>query len=196
MQSMIEIDGIILSTDILSEYFCCDLAACRGACCVEGDAGAPVADHEVEVLKREYPTFRQFMTAEGVAEVERTGFATLDSEGELTTPLVGGGRCAYAYEQDGTTLCAIEQAYRKGLTRFCKPVSCHLYPIRVKHFSDGSVGLNYHRWDVCAAARLSGKNNGVRVYQALREPIAAAFGSDFYAHLESAAQYINLQDEA
>lgn len=185
---MIEIDDKIVSTDILSECFACDLGKCKGICCVEGDAGAPLEIDEVDILEEEYPNYAPYMTAEGRAEVERQGFMVVDSDGDYTTPLVDNAACAYAFEEGGVTFCAIERAYREGKCSFLKPISCHLYPIRVKQFRNGSYGLNYHRWAVCSSARECGKKLGVPVYKALREPIVRRFGEDFYRSLECAEE--------
>ena len=185
---MIEIDDKIVSTDILSECFACDLGKCKGICCVEGDAGAPLEIDEVDILEEEYPNYAPYMTAEGRAEVERQGFMVVDSDGDYTTPLVDNAACAYAFEEDGVTFCAIERAYREGRCSFLKPISCHLYPIRVKQFRNGSYGLNYHRWAVCSSARECGKKLGVPVYKALREPIVRRFGEEFYRSLECAEE--------
>lgn len=185
---MIEIDDKIVSTDILSECFACDLGKCKGICCVEGDAGAPLEIDEVDILEEEYPNYAPYMTAEGRAEVERQGFMVVDSDGDYTTPLVDNAACAYAFEENGVTFCAIERAYREGKCSFLKPISCHLYPIRVKQFRNGSYGLNYHRWAVCSSARECGKKLGVPVYKALREPIVRRFGEEFYRSLECAEE--------
>ena len=124
--------------------------------CVEGNAGAPLEADEVEILEREYPNYKPYMTAEGIESVERQGFMVVDEDGDPTTPLVDDAQCAYTYTENGVTLCAIEKAWAEGKTPFRKPISCHLYPIRVMRFSNGTVGLNYHRWSVCAPARRCG----------------------------------------
>jgi len=187
---MIEIDGKIVSTDILTERFLCDLGRCRGICCVEGNAGAPLENDERDVLEREWPAYRPFMTREGVTEVERQGFAVTDEDGDLVTPCVGDAECAYSYNEEGVTLCAIERAWAAGLTAFRKPVSCHLYPIRVARFGDGTLGLNYHRWGVCDGARELGRERGVAVFRMLREAIVRRFGEEFFAALEAAERYL------
>lgn len=194
-QTMIDIDGRIVSTDLLTEMFMCDIARCKGICCVEGNAGAPLDEEEIEILEKEYDAYRAFMTEEGRETVERQGFVVVDIDGDLTTPLVNDAECAFAYAEGGIILCAIEKAYREGLTPFKKPISCHLYPIRVTRFSDGSEGLNYHRWDVCRPACGNGRTLGIKVYESLREPIIRRFGSDFYEALEMADEYISSQTE-
>ena len=187
---MIEIDDKIVSLDLLRESFACDLGACKGACCVEGNAGAPLEMDEVDTLEEEYENYKPYMTPEGIAEVERQGFMVVDADGDYTTPLVDDAECAYSYCENGVTLCAIERAWADGKTSFRKPVSCHLYPIRVVNFSNGTVGLNYHRWDVCAGARVCGKRLGIPVYRSLREPIIRRFGEEFYKALECAEEYL------
>lgn len=187
---MIEIDDKIVSLDLLRESFACDLGACKGACCVEGNAGAPLEMDEVDILEEEYENYKPYMTPEGIAEVERQGFMVVDADGDYTTPLVGDAECAYSYCENGVTLCAVERAWAEGKTTFRKPVSCHLYPIRVVRFSNGTVGLNYHRWDVCAGARVCGKRLGIPVYRSLREPIIRRFGEEFYKALECAEEYL------
>lgn len=202
---MIEIDGKIVSTDIITEKFLCDLGRCRGICCVEGNAGAPlelrIVNYELreweglseaDVLEREYPAYKPYMTAAGVAEIERQGFAVTDEDGDLVTPLVGDAECAYSYNEGGVTLCAMEKAWAEGKTAFRKPVSCHLYPIRVARFGDGSLGLNYHRWAVCEGARALGRERGVPLYKMLREAIVRRFGEEFFQALEAAEQWLTV----
>ncbi len=191
---MIEIDDKIVSADLLRECFACDIARCKGICCVEGNAGAPLEADEVEILEREYPNYRPYMTPEGIEAVERQGFMVVDEEGDLTTPLVGDAECAYTYTENGVTLCAIEKAWLEGKTPFRKPISCHLYPIRLMHFSNGTTGLNYHRWSVCAPARALGAKLDIPVYKALREPIIRRFGEEFYKALEAAEALLKDND--
>ena len=191
---MIEIDDKIVSADILRECFACDLGKCKGICCVEGDAGAPLDIEEVDLLEQEYPNYAPYMTAEGRSEVEHQGFMVVDVDGDYTTPLVDNAACAYAFEENGTTFCAIERAYREGKCSFLKPISCHLYPIRVKQFRNGSYGLNYHRWTVCRDAIECGKRLGIPVYKALKEPLIRRFGEEFYTALECAADMLREQD--
>jgi len=165
---MIEIDDKIVSADLLRECFACDIAQCKGICCVEGNAGAPLEAEEVGILEREYAAYKPYMTPEGI-------------------------ECAYTYSENGITFCAIEKAWLEGKTAFRKPISCHLYPIRVVRFSNGTAGLNYHRWSVCAPARECGRRLGIPVYKALREPIVRRFGEEFYKALEAAEEFIRQQ---
>ncbi len=188
---MIEIDDKIVSADLLRECFACDLAACKGACCVEGNAGAPLEADEVDTLEREYEAYKPYMTPEGIVAIEQQGFMVIDEDGDYTTPLVDDAECAYSCCENGITFCAIERAWEEGRTPFRKPISCHLYPIRLVRFSNGTTGLNYHRWSVCEAARTCGKQAGIPVYKALREPIIRKFGEDFYRALEAAESYLH-----
>ncbi len=192
---MIEIDGKIVSIDVLTEHFCCDLGVCKGICCVEGNAGAPLEAREEEILEREWEAYRPYMTPEGIEAVLRDGFMVIDDDGDSTTPLVNGAECAYAYMDGDVTLCAIERAFIEGKTSFRKPISCHLYPIRLVNFSNGMVGLNYHRWDVCHGAVECGRRKRVPLYATLREPLERRFGAGFYDALQAAAQYIGSSEQ-
>lgn len=187
---MIEIDDKIVSADLLRECFACDIAQCKGICCVEGNAGAPLEAEEVGILEREYAAYKPYMTPEGIEAVERQGFMVIDEDGDLTTPLVGEAECAYYRREGGVTLCAIEKAWLEGRTKLRKPISCHLYPIRVARFANGTVGLNYHRWSVCEPARIRGQRLGIPVYKALREAIVRRFGEEFYRALETAEELL------
>ncbi len=187
---MIEIEGKIVSTDLLTEHFACDIAKCKGMCCVEGNAGAPLETDEVDILEEEFGNYRPYMTAEGIDAIEKQGFMVVDEDGDYTTPLVNDAECAYSYTENGITMCAVEKAFLKGECSFRKPVSCHLYPIRVVKFSNGTVGLNYHRWNVCRTACENGRRLGIPVYKALKEPITRHFGEEFYRVLEVAERFI------
>ena len=193
---MIEIDDKIVSADLLRECFACDLGKCKGICCVEGDAGAPLDIEEVDLLEEEYENYAPYMTEQGRAAVESQGFMVVDVDGDYTTPLVDNAACAYAFEENGVTFCAIERAYREGKCSFLKPISCHLYPIRLVNFSNGSVGLNYHRWSVCRDAVECGRKLGVPVYKALKEPIIRRFGEEIYTALEAAEEYIKESEKS
>ena len=192
---MIEIDDKIVSIDILTTDFLCDVARCKGICCVEGNAGAPLEMDEMDVLEELYPIYEKYMTPEGREAIERDGFAVVDIDGDLTTPLVNDAECAYSYNEGGVTLCAIEKAYLAGECSWRKPISCHLYPIRVAKFSNGTYGLNFHRWNVCASAFECGRKMGVPAYKMLKEAITRAFGEEFYAALEAAEEHIKSHKE-
>ena len=196
MQTMIEIDGKIVATDILTECFSCDLGMCKGICCVEGNAGAPLDEKEIDILEEEYESYKDYLTTEGVEAIRRYGFVVVDPDGDYTTPLVKDEQCAFSFNENGITKCAIEKAFKEGKTDFQKPISCHLYPIRVAKFGDGTVGLNYHRWNVCSPARNCGKKENMPLYKSLNEPIARAFGEDFFEALEAAAEYLNKMSDS
>ncbi len=191
---MIEIDGKIVSDDLFNECFVCDIAQCKGECCVDGNAGAPLELEEVDTLEEEYENYKPYMTTEGIEAVESQGFMVVDADGDYTTPLVNDAECAYSYNENGITLCAIEKAYREGKCSFKKPISCHLYPIRLVEFSNGTIGLNYHRWDVCKCACENGHKLGVPVYRSLKEPIIRRFGEEFYRQMESAEDLLREYD--
>ena len=187
---IIEIDNILVSEDILTEEFCCDLDACKGICCVEGDAGAPVTLDEIGGIESALDDVWDDMSASAQAVVDKQGVAYTDRDGDLVTSIVGGKDCVFTCYQDGCCLCALERAYRDGRTAFCKPISCALYPIREKRLSNGMTALNYNRWDVCRDAVRKGRELHLPVYKFLREPLARRFGDDFYQKLSAAADML------
>ncbi len=186
---MILIDDILISDDVLNEQFLCNLKACKGACCVEGDLGAPLNDDELPIFQEIYEAVKPYLTLEGIAEIEQQGFYVQDEEGGgFATPLIDGAACVYiAYDADGTAKCGIEQAYLNGKINWKKPISCHLYPIRIEKMKYYTA-LNYDRWDICAAACEFGKKHQLPVYQFLKEPLIRRFGEDFYEKLEAVAE--------
>jgi hypothetical protein len=189
---MLLIQGILVSDELLDEQFICNLTACKGACCWEGDYGAPLEAPEMEVLERIYPQVAPFLSEEGRQAIEAQGCYTHYPDNDsFGTPLVDNGPCAYmVYDEQGIAKCGIEQAYQAGATDFKKPISCHLYPIRVTgEHERGLEGLDYERWDICSAACELGRLHQVPVYQFLKEAIVRKYGADFYAELDAAAQY-------
>jgi hypothetical protein len=181
---IVEIEDKIVSTDIFDVRFCCDLTVCKGICCVEGNAGAPLEAEEIDQLEEEFDRYKPYLKPEGVRAIERQGFFVVDDDGDLTTPLIDGGECAYVCEKDGVTFCAIEKAWHEGQTPFRKPISCHLYPIRLSRFSNGTTGIMYHRWSICADALRLGKKVDQPLYRILREPLIRRFGEEFFRTLE------------
>jgi hypothetical protein len=182
-QMLVEIQNKIISTEVFEKKFVCDLASCKGACCVEGDAGAPLTREETAILKNEFELYKPYMRPEGIQAIEQQGTSYSFMNEELTT-LVNNKECAYAYfEENGTAKCAIEKANSEGKTEFKKPVSCHLYPIRVKEFKEVTA-LNYDVWDICSPACACGSELNVAVYKFLKEPLIRAFGSEFYSEME------------
>lgn len=187
---MIEIDDKLISDEVVEQPFLCDLSKCGGACCIEGDSGAPLTIEEIDILEEILPAVVPYMTPEGVAAVEQDGVFEVDPDGEYTTTLIDGGPCAFVVEEDGIAWCAVERAFRAGEVGFQKPISCHLYPIRTKCFSNGVTGLNYQRWGVCKGAESNGAKQQSKVYQAARSALKRAYGEEFYAALEAAEKHL------
>ena len=185
--TIVQIGDILVSEDVISEYFACDYERCKGRCCIEGDSGAPLDEAEIDGLERDYPQFCSLMSEGGKQAVLREGFFSVDRDGDLVTPLVEGScECAYShFTEDGSCLCAIE------CCKLRKPLSCSLYPVRVTPLTGGGKALNLHRWDICADAFAKGRREGIRVYQFLHKPLVQAFGQEFYEALCAAAGHIN-----
>lgn len=181
---MLQIQDTLVSDEVILESFVCDLSRCHGACCVEGDCGAPVEESEKRILEDLLPRIEPYMRPEGIEAVRLQGAWTDDPYDHApSTPLVNGRECAYlTFSPDGTALCAIEQAYRDGRIAFQKPISCHLYPIRLSRILSFTA-LNYHRWDICRDACALGRKLGVPVYEFLREPLIRRFGQAWYDEL-------------
>jgi len=186
---MIIVEPAIVSEDIFDECFVCDLAACKGACCVEGSSGAPLEKEEADRLREVYPKVKSLLRPEGIAAIDEMGLCHEDDDGDLVTPLVGDkGECAYViFDDKGIAKCGIEKAWHEGLINWRKPISCHLYPIRLTPLGD-YIGVNYHRWPVCAPACECGSKLKVPVYRFLREPLIRGFGEEWYGQLEEAAR--------
>jgi hypothetical protein len=181
---MIEVDKVILSDDVREQFFVCDLEKCKGACCVEGDLGAPLLQEELQILEEIYPVVAPYLSEEGKKAIQEQGKHVLDEDGEHSTPTVGGKECAYAiYDDRGILKCGIEQAYLDGKTDFKKPISCHLYPIRITRYSEFEA-INYDRWHICNPACSFGKQLGVPVYKFLKEALIRKYGEAWYAKLE------------
>jgi hypothetical protein len=192
---MIEIEGKIISRYIFEKRFVCDLNACKGACCVEGDSGAPLEDQEAEMMEQIFNESIDFMEPEGIEAVKQQGAYVIDSDGDKVTPLVNGKHCAFVTFQNGIAQCAIEKAWKAGKTSFKKPISCHLYPIRI-HKTKKMEALNYDEWNICAPACTCGNQLNVPVYRFLKEPIIRKYGEQFYHLLEEADQLLNSSDHA
>ena len=232
---ILDIDNILVSSDVLTEYFACDLEKCHGRCCIEGDAGAPVTIDEIEHIEYNLDQVWPLLSAQAQSVIDKQGVAYTDQEGDLVTSIVGGKDCVFTCYDDiklslpsenlessrnpgisgksgksgksgisGTLetsgnsassdrivknccLCAYEKLYRQNKIQWCKPISCALYPIRVKTLRGGITALNYHRWDVCRDAVERGKREGIKVYQFLREPLIRRFGAEWYEQLCVAA---------
>lgn len=184
---IIEVGDILISSAILTEKFCCDLSACGGACCIEGDAGAPVTLDEIAAIEDSLDAAWPLMSASAQSVVDRQGVACTDPEGELVTSIVNGKDCVFTFHENRCCLCALERVCAEGKTHFQKPISCALYPIREKHFAGGLVGLNLHHWVVCDAAFKLGEQMNMPVYRFLRQPLIRRFGQEWYNELETVA---------
>lgn len=184
---ILQIGDVLVSSDILTECFCCDLDRCKGICCVEGDAGAPVSLDEIASIEDSLDTVWNDISAQAQAVIDRQGVAYNDVDGELVTSIVGGKDCVFTCYENGCCLCALERAYRNGKAKFCKPISCALYPIREKRLGNGLVGLNYNRWGICKDAVEHGRRLGLPIYKFLKEPLTRRFGQEWYAELEQTA---------
>jgi hypothetical protein len=185
---MIIVDDKLVSEDLLEREFVCNLSACKGACCVAGDSGAPLMDEEVGILEDEFEQVKPYLRPEGLKAIAEQGVFVIDSDGDTVTPLVEGKECAFTiFDAKGTAYCGIEKAWQDGKTSFRKPISCHLYPIRVTQLPE-YVALNYNRWDVCSPACALGEQLKVPVYRFLKDALTRAYGQDWYALLEETAE--------
>ena len=188
---MLQIQDTLVSLDLVERYFCCDLPKCKGECCIEGDAGAPVTEEEVEKIKEILPEIIDDLLPAARREVDENGVAYIDEEGDLVTQLVNGGQCAFTiFGEDGVCQCAIEKAFREGRINFMKPMSCYLYPVRIKEYPTFTA-VNYHRWKICKCAESLGRSLGLRAYEFLKEPLTARFGKEWYDELAlTAGEYL------
>ncbi|MCM1368843.1 MAG: DUF3109 family protein [Candidatus Amulumruptor caecigallinarius] len=185
---MIQIQHTLVSLDVIEKYFACDLDACLGACCIEGDAGAPLSEDEKRKIDDVVETVKEEMLPGAVEVLEDQGSAYVDSEGDLVTSIVNGRDCIFTcYAAGGKCLCALEKKYREGAIADVKPMSCRLYPVRLKEY-DGFTAVNFHRWKICKSAEVNGRKLGIRVFQFLKEPLTAKFGKEWYAELEITAK--------
>lgn len=200
---ILQIGNVLISADLLTEEFCCDLSVCKGACCIEGDAGAPVTLDETAEIEECLDKVWDDLSAQAQSVIDRQGVVYTDQEGDLVTSIVGGKDCVFTCYKDLTLdngetvshccLCALEKAFRNGRTHWCKPTSCALYPIRAKTFSDGTVGLNYNRWKICESAVKKGRELHLPLYRFLEEPLKRRFGEAWYQELcDLADQLINV----
>ena len=200
---ILEIGGILISSEIITECFCCDYEKCKGICCVEGSDGAPVTMDEIAGIEDALDVVWADLSASAQSVIDKQGVAYSDRDGDLVTSIVRGRECVFARSltpdpspksegsQEPCWLCMLERAYRNGQTSFCKPISCALYPIREKNFGNGLIGLNYHRWTVCKDAVIKGKALGLPVYRFLKEPLIRRFGEAWYQELCEVAEQLS-----
>jgi hypothetical protein len=186
---MIQIGDSLISRHVVEKKFVCNLKECKGACCVEGDSGAPFTDDELDIIEEIYEKVKPFMRKEGIETIEKQGKFVVDTDNERVTPLVNNRECAYVYFDGDIAKCAFEKAYLNGKTPFKKPISCHLYPIRVQNLSLYEA-VNYDYWHICNPARSFGEKNNTPVYQFLKEPIERKYGKDWFLELDTIANEI------
>lgn len=185
---MLQIKETLVSLDLAERFFCCDIEACKGECCIEGDAGAPVTDEEARRIEAVLPEIWEDMAPAARREVEENGVSYIDSEGDRVTTIVGGRDCAFTcYAPGGICMCAIEKAYREGRIEWRKPASCYLYPVRITRYPTFTA-VNFHRWKICRSAESNGRRLGIRAYQFLKEPLTEEFGQEWYDELTTACE--------
>ena len=187
---MIQIKDTLISEDIFETCFVCDLGKCKGMCCVEGDAGAPLTHEEYEAIKDVLPEIWDDLLPKARELIEKQGIAYIDGDGELVTSIIKGRECVFTYfDADGVCRCAIDNAFREGKISVQKPISCHLYPIRLRKYDDFTA-LNYDRWSVCRPALRLGKKTGIKLYQFLKEPLIRKFGEEWYQEVCQIAELL------
>ncbi len=187
---MLQIDNTIISLDIFEKKFKCDLAKCKGNCCVYGDSGAPLEKEEIKILEEIYPKVKPFLRPEGIKAIEEIGTSMVDSDGDDVTPLINKKECAYTVIENGIYFCGIEYAFLKKKTKFQKPISCHIFPIRTKDYQ-GFTAVNYEKWDICKDAVKLGNLENVEVVDFLKRPLIRKFGKKWYKELKIAAKELN-----
>jgi hypothetical protein len=186
---MLEIGKTIVSFDVIEEHFLCDLMKCKGACCVEGDSGAPLTQEEAVLIEQIYPDFEPYITGEGKEVVTRVGTSVIDRDGDLVTPLMSNEACAFVYvDEQGLTKCGIEKAFLEGKIDFRKPVSCHLFPIRITAYKRFDA-VNYQQIDICKPGRQCGRAQKLPLYRFLKEPLIRKYGNAWYEQLSYAAEH-------
>jgi hypothetical protein len=188
---MLQIDNTIISLDVLEKHFVCNLESCKGNCCIDGDSGAPLSDEEIDFLETNYKKIEPYITEPCKKEILENGLYTIDSEGEKVTNLINNKDCIFVVFDGNIAKCAIEIAYNNKKIDFIKPISCHLYPIRITKYKKFTA-VNYHSWDICKPALTYGKQLGVPVFKFLKEPLIRKFGTEWYKQLEIA--HLNLYE--
>ena len=194
-ETMLQIGNAIISLDVLEKKFICNFEKCKGNCCIYGDSGAPLEKDEAKKIKKNINIIQKYMTQKGKEVVEKEGVSTIDIEGDLVTPLIENQDCAFVYYENGIIKCAIEKAFLEEKIYFHKPISCHLYPIRIKKY-DTFEAVNYDQWDICKSARILGEEKKVEVFQFLKEPLIRKYGAEWFTELEIASKNLdNLEIE-
>lgn len=189
---MILLNDTLISEEIIENQFVCNLDKCKGACCVQGDRGAPIDDNDRLSIEKNFNSIKSFMNPEFLKDVESNGFYEIDDDGEMVTTCQPTGECNFVVYQNGMAACAIENAYAAGMSDYKKPISCHLYPARVKKLSEYTV-VNYHNWHICSDACQLGAELKVPVYQFLKEPLIRKFGQEWFDELSQIAESLKNQ---
>jgi len=178
---MIIVNKAVVSKKIIENYFSCNLMSCKGSCCVEGNGGAPIEKEEIKSVKKSFKYVKKYLSEKNLKEIKKQGVVVIGQDGELETPLVNGRECVYSIKnRNGIVKCAFEQAFRNKKTNFKKPISCELYPIRIKKLENGFELLNYHKWDICAPACKKGVSLKIPIYKFLKSALIRKFGTDWY----------------
>ncbi len=189
-RTLIEIQHTLISSDVVSKTFHCNISACKGACCVDGEAGAPLEEKETSILRDIFPKVKPYLRPEGIAAIEAQGTFVKGQDGEWETPLVDNKECAYVvFNDENVALCGIELAYNEGAVNWQKPISCHLYPVRIKDYRL-LTAVNYHKWQVCDPACALGEEMQMPLYKFVKDALIRKFGKSWYAELEEAAAEI------
>ena len=189
---MLEIGRTIVSLDLISSHFTCDLHACKGACCVTGDSGAPLEPEEAEALNEIFPALRHYLSEESIQSIREQGTSVIDIEQETVTPLNNGKECAYTFIKDKIAFCAIEKAYNEGVINFRKPISCYLYPVRIKKYRQFDA-VNYNRWEICSAAVALGNQLNTPVYRFTKDALTLKYGHEWFDLLNTAARNLEIE---
>ncbi len=190
---MIEIGRTIISLDVFEKHFLCDLMKCKGACCIEGDSGAPLTEQEAVIIEKDFSIFGSYLPNKHIKEIEKQGFSVIDDDGDLVTPLVNNRQCAYSfYDKNGILKCSIEKAFFDGKISFRKPVSCHLFPIRITEYKKFDA-VNYQELDICKPGRNCGTSNQIPLYKFLKEPLIRKYGESWYEEVKIAANHLKSQ---
>lgn len=188
---MIEIGRTIISRDVFEEHFLCDILKCKGACCIEGDSGAPLTEEEARMTEETYPAFKHMLPKKHIREIKKQGFSVIDEDGDLVTPLVNNRQCAFSYYDDqGILKCAIEKTFFEGKITYRKPLSCFLFPIRITEYKKFDA-VNYQQLDICKPGRTCGQSEKLPLYKFLKTPLIQKYGEEWYKELEIAADYLS-----
>ncbi len=188
IRTMFQLGKTIVSEEIIKKDFVCNLSACKGACCIDGEAGAPLEASEIQKLEEIYPIVEPYLRKEGIEAIKKQGTYIETTQDELETPLINGADCAYVvFDDKGIACCAIEEAYNQGVIDWKKPISCHLYPVRVQQYTEFAA-VNYHKWEICDDACTLGKELQVPVYKFVKQALIRKFGEDWYMELEKVAE--------